>query len=47
VMGQIGPSELLPPIVDDGDMYEIARWGLADLRDGVDVSHLPNWYARG
>lgn len=35
--------ELIAPIVQGGDMYEITRWGLAYLRGDLDAGHLPRW----
>lgn len=35
--------ELIAPIVADGSMYEITRWGLAYLRGDLDAGHLPRW----
>jgi len=44
---QLVERELIEPIVEDCDMYEITRWGLAYLRGDLDASHLRRysvWY---
>ncbi|WP_418284900.1 hypothetical protein [Halorubrum sp. DTA46] len=38
--------ELIEPIIEQGRMYEITRWGLAYLRGNLDASHLPKWVNR-
>ncbi|WP_193308875.1 hypothetical protein [Halorubrum halophilum] len=35
--------ELVAPVIEDGDMYEITTWGLAYLRGDLNASHLPRW----
>jgi hypothetical protein len=40
---QLVSRELIIPIVEDGEMYEITRWGLAYLRGDLDAGHLPVW----
>jgi hypothetical protein len=35
--------ELIAPIVEDEDMYEITRWGIAYLRGDLDAGLLPRW----
>ena len=35
--------ELIGPFIDNGDLYEITRWGLAYLRGDLDAGHLPRW----
>jgi hypothetical protein len=35
--------ELIVPIIEHGDMYEITRWGLAYLRGDLDARHLRRW----
>lgn len=35
--------ELIVPIIECGDMYEITRWGLAYLRGDLDAGNLPRW----
>lgn len=36
--------ELIAPIIEDGDMYEITRWGLAYLRGDLHADHLARWH---
>ena len=43
---QLVERELIAPIIEDGDMYEITRWGLAYLRGDLDAGHLPRWSAQ-
>ncbi|TKX47788.1 hypothetical protein EXE49_17025 [Halorubrum sp. ASP121] len=40
---QLVSRELIIPIVKDGAMYEITRWGLAYLRGDLDAGHLRVW----
>ena len=35
--------ELLAPIIQDNNMYEITRWGLAYLRGDLDAKYLKRW----
>lgn len=35
--------ELIAPIIENGDMYEITRWGLAYLRGDLHAGHLRRW----
>jgi len=35
--------ELIEPIVEGCDMYEITRWGLAYIRGDLDAGHLPRY----
>ena len=35
--------ELIVPIIEGKDLYEITRWGLAYLRGDLDASYLPQW----
>ena len=35
--------ELVAPVIQDGDMYEITTWGLAYLRGDLNAGYLPRW----
>ncbi|WP_434521092.1 hypothetical protein [Halorubrum sp. AS12] len=35
--------ELIAPIIQNENMYEITRWGLAYLRGDLDAGHLQKW----
>lgn len=35
--------ELIGPVVEDSEMYEITSWGLAYLRGEVAADHLGRW----
>ena len=35
--------ELIAPIINEGEMYEITRWGLAYLRGDLNAQYLPRW----
>lgn len=40
---QLVGRELIIPIIEGEEMYEITRWGLAYLRGDLDAGHLRNW----
>lgn len=40
---QLIERELLVPIIEGSDMYEITRWGLAYLRGDLNAAHLRRW----
>ena len=40
---QMVERELIEPLVEGCDMYEITRWGLAYLRGDLDAGHLPRY----
>lgn len=35
--------EMIAPVVEDSEMYEITSWGLAYLRGDLDAEHLGDW----
>ncbi|MDB2237581.1 hypothetical protein [Halorubrum ezzemoulense] len=40
---QLAERELVIPVIENSEMYEITRWGLAYLRGDLDVGLLPRW----
>ena len=43
---QLVNRELIAPIIEDSDMYEITSMGLAYLDGNCDARYLPNWSVR-
>ncbi|MDB9281557.1 MarR family transcriptional regulator [Halorubrum ezzemoulense] len=43
---QLVQRELIVPLTNSGNMYEITRWGLAYLRGDLDAAHLLQWQDR-
>lgn len=39
----LADRELVAPLIDSGNMYEITRWGLAYLRGDLHAEHLNKW----
>ena len=40
---QLVEREMIAPVVEDSEMYEITSWGLAYLRGDLDANHLGHW----
>ncbi len=40
---QLIERELIAPVIEDGQMYEVTTWGLAYLRGDLNAQYLPRW----